>query len=104
MVRLSYPIGDAVLIIPSVLLLITLRRGLLTYTPWLFSSAALVMIAAADILFSNVALFGSVDVYKFAYPLYNAGNLAFFGALLWYNKFGIYDQSKAIGTFQERNR
>ncbi|MEW6603275.1 MAG: hypothetical protein AB1351_01135 [Thermoproteota archaeon] len=104
MVRLSYPIGDAVLIVPSVLLLITLRHGLLTYTPWLFSSVALILIAVADILFSNIALFGTADVYRIAFPLYNAGNLFFFSALIWYNKFGIYDKSKVIEIFQERNR
>lgn len=104
MVRLSYPIGDAVLIVPSVLLLITLRHGQLTYIPWLFSSVALILIAVADILFSNIALSGTVDVYKIAFPLYNTGNLVFFSALLWYDKFGIYDQIKAIEAFQERNR
>ncbi len=104
MVRLSYPIGDAVLIVPSILLLITLRHGLLTYTPWLLSSVALILITAADILFSNVALFGVIDVYKIAFPLYNAGNLAFVGALYWHSKFGIYDHNNAIAAFKERNR
>jgi hypothetical protein len=104
MIRLSYPIGDAVLIIPSILLLITLRHGLLTYTPWLFSSVALILITAADILFSNVAFFGVVDVYKVAFPLYNAGNLTFVGALFWHSKFGIYDHNNAIAAFKQRNR
>lgn len=104
MVRLSYPIADAILIIPSVLLLITLRHGLLTYTPWMFSSSALILIAVADILFSNISLFGTIDMYKVVFPLYNAGNLTFAGALLWYNKFSIYDQGRAKWTFQERNK
>jgi hypothetical protein len=103
-VRLLYPFGDAVLIIPSVLLLITLRHGLLTYTPWLFISVALILIAAADIFFTNISALGAFDLIPIAYPLYNAGNLAFVGALLWYNKFGIYDQSSATSSFQERNR
>lgn len=103
-VRLSYPIGDAVLIVPSLILLITLRHGLLTYTPWLFISVGLLLIAAADILFSNISLLGTFDLRQVAFPLYNAGNLTFAGALIWYNRFGIYDQSRAIGSFQERNR
>jgi hypothetical protein len=103
-IRLLYPFGDAVLIVPSVLLLITLRHGLLTYTPWLFASAALILIAAADILFTNISALGAFDLLTMAFPLYNAGNLTFAGALLWYNKFGIYDHIKATGSFQERNR
>jgi hypothetical protein len=94
-VRLLYPLGDAALIIPSVLLLITLRHGLLTYTPWLLGSAGLVLIAAADILFTNMAF----DLSSAATPLYSAGNLTLAGALIWYRKFGIYNQGRAIDSF-----
>lgn len=104
MVRLVYPIGDAVLIVPSVLLLLTLRHGLLTYTPWLFMSVALILIAGADILFSHVSLLEIFDLSWIIFPLYNAGNLAFTAALIWYNKFGIYDHSKAMQLFQQHNK
>ena len=100
MVRLVYPIGDAVLTVPSVLLLLTLRHGLLTYTPWLFVSAALILVAGAGILFSHVSLLEIFDISWIIFPLYNAGNLAFTAALTWYNKFGIYDRSKALQLFQ----
>jgi hypothetical protein len=103
-VRLANPIGDAVLIVPSLLLLITLRHGLLTYTPWLFVSVGLILIAAADILFSNIMLLGAFDLRQVAFPLYNAGNLTFAGALAWYFRFGIYDQNRAKDSFQEKNK
>jgi hypothetical protein len=104
LVRLLYPIGDAVLIAPSVLLLLTLRHGLLTYTPWLFISVGLILIAAGDITFSNSSLLQIENLGVITFPLYNAGNLAFAGALVWYSKFGIYDRSKALNAFQEGNR
>jgi hypothetical protein len=104
LVRLLYPIGDAVLIAPSVLLLLTLRHGLLTYTPWLFISVGLILIAAGDITFSNSSLLQIENLGVITFPLYNAGNLAFAGALIWYAKFGIYDRSKAMHAFQEGNR
>jgi hypothetical protein len=104
LIRLLYPIGDAVLIAPSVLLLITLRRGLLTYTPWLFISIGLILVAAGDIMFSNWSLLQIEDLGMITYPIYNAGNLAFAGGLIWYNAFGIYDRGKALSAFQERNR
>jgi len=103
-VRILYPLGDAVLLVPSVILLITLRHGLLTYTPWLFASVALVLIAAADILFTNISLLGAFDLLPIAFPLYNAGNLTLAGALIWYSRFGIYDQNKAADSFKEKNR
>jgi hypothetical protein len=104
LVRLLYPIGDAVLIAPSVLLLLTLRHGLLTYTPWLFVSIGLILVAAGDITFSNSSLLQIEDLGVITFPLYNAGNLAFAGALIWYSKFGIYDRSKALHAFQQGNR
>jgi hypothetical protein len=104
LIRLLYPIGDAVLVAPSVLLLLTLRHGLLTYTPWLFTSIGLIMIAAGDIAFSNMSLLQVADLGVITFPLYNAGNLAFAGALLWYGKFGLYDHGKALNAFQEGNR
>ena len=103
-IRLLYPIGDAVLIAPSVLLLLTLRHGLLTYTPWLFISIGLILIAAADIAFSNESLIQIADLGVITFPLYNAGNLAFAGALIWYSSFGIYDKGKALSAFQKGNR
>jgi hypothetical protein len=103
-IRLAYPVGDAILIAPSLLLLITLRHGLLTYTPWLLISIALILIAAGDVLFSNISLLAEFDLSTIAFPLYNAGNLCFVGALVWYNMFGVYDRSRALKSYQERNR
>ena len=104
LIRLLYPIGDAVLIVPSVLLLLTLRHGILTYTPWLFISIGLILVAAADIAFSNMSLLQIADVGVMIFPLYNAGNLAFIGALVWYSRFGVYDHGRALSAFQEGNR
>jgi hypothetical protein len=103
-VRLAYPVGDAVLIVPSLLLLITLRHGLLTYTPWLLISVALILIAAGDVLFSSMSLPADFDLGRIAFPLYNAGNLCFAGALVWYSMFGVYDQRRALKSYQEKNR
>ena len=104
LVRFIYPIGDAVLIAPSLLLLLTLRNGLLTYTPWLFISIGLIMIAGADIAFTNMTFLMFENLGAIFFPLYNAGNLAFAGALIWHRKFGIYDHNRALTAFQEGNR
>lgn len=103
-VRSAYPVLDAIIVMPALLLLVTLRRGLLTYTPWLFSSLALVLTAGADMLFTNMALLDRADLSTFAYTLYNAGNLAFAGGLYWYNRFVIYNEKKLLEEFQRQNR
>ena len=102
--RIAYPIGDAMLIIPAVLLLITLRDGRITFTPWLLISIALIITAAADILFSYLTLSELEDIQWISNLLYDAGNMTIAGALVWYAKFAIYDASKAFKTFQENNR
>jgi uncharacterized membrane protein SirB2 len=102
--RIAYPIGDAMLIIPAVLLLITLRDGRVTFTPWLLISIALIITAAADILFSYLTLFELEEIQWISNLLYDAGNMTIAGALIWYNKFAIYDAKKAFKTFQEGNR
>ena len=58
------------------------------YTPWLLISVALILIAAGDVLFSNISLLAEFDLSTTAFPLYDAGNLCFVGALVWYNTFG----------------
>lgn len=104
LVRLLYPAGDAVLIAPSILLLLTLRKGLVTYTPWLLVSVGLILMAAADIAFTNTSLLGSASLSLVYFPLYNAANLTFAGALIWHRKFGIFDEKRAIAAFQRENR
>jgi hypothetical protein len=103
-VRSTYPIGDAIIVVPAILILIALRRGLLTYTPWLFAASALALIAAGDMIFANMALLGRPDLSRFAYAFYNAGDLAFAGGLYWYNRFVIFNEKRAFEEFQRANR
>ena len=103
-IRSAYPLGDAVLVVPAILLLITLRKGMLTYTPWLFVASALILVSVADMLFTNMALLNRTDLSGYAYTLYNAGNLAFAGGLYWYNRFVIFNAKWVIEEFQRANR
>lgn len=103
-VRSAYPVGDAVLVAPALLLLVTLRKGILTYTPWLFAASALVITAGADMLFTEMALLKLYDLSGLTYTLYNAGNLSFAGGLYWYNRFIIFSDKKIIEEFQRANR
>ncbi len=90
--RISYPVGDLVLIMPSILLLITLRKAKLHYSPWFFMSVALLITAAADTIFSYFSLTGLSEIEWIANLLYDAGNLCLAGGLYWYNRFVIFNE------------
>ena len=95
MFRASYPIGDLVLIIPSVLLLVTLRKAKLHFTPWFFISVALLITACADSLFSYLSLIGQIETEWVANLLYDLANLGLAGGLYWYNRFIVFDEKRA---------
>ena len=93
--RISYPVGDFVLIVPSILLLATLRNAKLHFSPWFFISIAFLVTAAADILFSYFSLLEKFEGEWVANLLYNSANLCLAGGLYWYNKFILFDPAKA---------
>lgn len=88
-VTFLYPILDFILIIPSSLILITLRKDYEQNIPWFLSSLSLLVNAIAD------------DGYVYDFVRDNSENLWFWelfyitdfiimiGALFWYNKFHI---------------
>jgi hypothetical protein len=88
-VTIAYPVLDLTLIIPSILVLLSLRRDYQQSIPWFLSSLSLLINALAD------------DGYVYDFANGNMGNLWFWelfyvadfiiiaGALIWYNKFHI---------------
>ena len=98
----TYPIADAILIIPAVLSISNSGRGELTYIPWIFISW--IFTAIADTLFgytavSNIA--GEVSVWNL---FYNAAYLFMAAGLYWHNKFFLIDESKMQRLWLNRNR
>lgn len=93
--RTAYAVGDFVLILPALLLLATLRRALLHFSPWFFISLSLLITAAADGVFSYVSITVDGDNEWISNLLYDTANLCMAGGLYWYNKFVIMDTRKA---------
>ena len=92
--RTSYAVGDAVLILPALLLLGTLRKAKLHFSPWFFISISLLTTAAADSIFSFVSLRYDGGNEWISNLLYDSANLCMAGGLYWYNRFVIMDTSK----------
>jgi hypothetical protein len=98
--RIAYPIGDFVIIFPALLLVVTLRKARLHFSPWFFISAGLLLTAAADISFALVSTYDEIETEWISNLLYNAANVTIAGGLYWYYKhivrFGMkISQSKA---------
>ncbi|MFB5599681.1 MAG: hypothetical protein ACE5SW_05570 [Nitrososphaeraceae archaeon] len=88
-VTLAYPILDFILIIPSSIILITLRKDFLHNFPWFLSSLSLLVNAIADDGYVNDFVAGNSENLWFWELFYIADFIIMSAALLWYNKFNI---------------
>jgi hypothetical protein len=101
-ITIAYPIADAIVIIPAVLVILNSGRGELTAIPWIFISW--IFTALADTLFGYTVvtnITGELSIWNLAY---SAAYLFMAAGLYWHNKFFIIDESKIEKLWQTRNR
>ena len=101
-ITIAYPIADAIVIVPAVLVILNSGRGELTAIPWIFISW--MFTALADTLFgytivTNIA--GELSIWNLAY---NAAYLFMAAGLYWHNKFFVIDERKIEKLWLTRNR
>jgi hypothetical protein len=85
-IRISYGIGDFVIIYPALLLVITLRKAKLHFSPWFFITVGLLLTASADVIFALVSILELIEAEWIANLLYDAANMTIAGGLYWYYK------------------
>jgi hypothetical protein len=88
-VTIAYPILDLMLIVPSILILLNLRKDYLQYIPWFLSSLSLLINAVADEGYVNDFVNGHVQNLLFWDMFYATDFIIMAGALFWYNIFHI---------------
>jgi hypothetical protein len=88
-VTLLYPILDFILIIPSSIILVTLRNDYEQNIPWFLSSLSLLVNAIADDGYINDFVTGNLEISWFWELFYITDFIIMSGALFWYNKFHI---------------
>jgi hypothetical protein len=93
-VTILYPILDFMLIIPSSLILITLRKDYEHSIPWFLSSLSLLVNAIADDGYVKDFITGNSENLWFWELFYITDFIVMSGALFWYNKFHISDLKK----------
>jgi hypothetical protein len=89
-INLAYPVLDAILLIPAIVILWSFRKGEPAYTHWVMISLFIIFIAVADIGFDYAlaADQDSASQQEWVWDMfYNAGYLSIAGALFWYNRY-----------------
>ncbi len=91
LINMSYPVFDAVLLAPALVVLWTLR-GDPAYTHWVMISLFIIFVTIADIGFDYALAVdkNSANKQEWIWDMfYNAGYLFIAGALFWYNRYII---------------
>lgn len=88
-VTLLYPILDFILIIPSLIILLILRKDYEYNIPWFLSSLSLLVNAIADDGYVNDFVASNSENLWFWELFYITDFIIMSGALFWYNKFHI---------------
>lgn len=103
-ISLAYPVLDAVLIVPAVIVLASLRDGKLTLTPWIILSSSLLIIAAADSGFAYYQAAGMEEEIWVWDLLFCTSYISMAATLFWHYRFFIYHEKKVRRIWQEENR
>jgi hypothetical protein len=91
-VTIAYPILDLMLIIPSAIILVSLRRDYQHSVPWFLSSLSLLVNAVADDGYVNDYLNSNSQNLWVWDLFYVTDFIIMAGALFWYNKFHISNE------------
>ena len=99
-VTIAYPVLDLVLILPSFLILITLRKHIRHYVPWLLSSISLLLSAIADDGYVLDFVNGHFRHLVFWDLFYVTDFIIMAGALFWYNRYYMISDKKSTRTVE----
>jgi hypothetical protein len=95
LVTIAYPILDLILIIPSSIILIRLRKNYQYSIPWFLSSLSLLINAIADDGYVIDFVNGNSHHLIFWDLFYVTDFIIMAGALFWYNRYHITSSRKS---------
>lgn len=105
LVSIAYPILDAVLVVPAVLVLWAVRTEQPLYTHWMLLSLSMLFFVVADSGFGYAAV-SDIDIIQkegWVWDIfYNAGYISIAAALFWHNHF-IVDEKRKQNKAAEKN-
>ncbi|MDQ3838453.1 MAG: hypothetical protein M3297_04205, partial [Thermoproteota archaeon] len=98
---IAYPILDLILIVPSAIILASLRKDYEQSIPWFLSSLSLLINAVADDGYVIDFVSGDSQNLWFWELFYITDFIIMAGALFWYNKFHISNEITKKKTIQQ---
>jgi hypothetical protein len=101
-ISIAYPVLDAMMVIPAVLVLLTPIRGQLTSVPWIFISWLLT--TAGDAMFGLTAVANLTAEVTLWNLFYNAAYICMAAGLYWYNRYFIFDAKKLTNEWMAASR
>jgi hypothetical protein len=95
-VTITYPILDLMLFVPSMIILISLRKDDVQSIPWIMLSLSLLVNAVADEGYLNDFVSGRLHNLLFWNIFYVTDFIIMAGALLWYYRFHISPERRKM--------
>jgi hypothetical protein len=95
-VTITYPILDLMLFVPSLIILISLRKDDVQSIPWILSSLSLLINAVADEGYLNDFVDGSLHNLLFWDIFYVTDFIMMAGALFWYYRFHVSPERRKM--------
>ena len=95
-VTITYPILDLMLFVPSMIILISLRKDDVQSIPWIMLSLSLLVNAVADEGYLNDFVSGRLRNLLFWNIFYVTDFIIMAGALLWYYRFHISPERRKM--------
>jgi hypothetical protein len=101
----AYPVADMLVLVPALAAFVQLRRGLLTFTPWIMIVTATIAMIVADIGFAYSALLAELEEHVWVWnPIYNIQYIALAISLFWHKSFFTINEKKQMRLWEESNR
>lgn len=90
-ISVAYPVLDAIVLVPAILMVVNSGKGKLTYVPWIF--VGLVFLGIADTLLGFAALTEFQDDTTFITMMYNVSYVWMAAGMFWHARFALSGMS-----------
>jgi ABC-type branched-subunit amino acid transport system substrate-binding protein len=97
-VTIAYPILDAILMVPAIVILLDIRNEPLWFIPWICESLGLLLIALSDSWFALVVLTSLTEQFWLSSLFFAAHFLVMAAGLVWYITFIVLPSSQTEET------
>ena len=91
-VVITYPVLDSILIVPAIVILLSFRNEPVWFTPWLFESAGILLMALSDSWFALIVVTSLSNQFWLSGLFFASHYIIISAGLLWYITFLIREK------------